>query len=195
LICSVRAWKKPILRVWENGRVENLGYSQKMPCYVNQMLITYTDQAMIISKEIEGRFDTIREIPEGKDWKFIIGYFRPDLNNIPLKELYGRKDRKIGRLDLETLEIEEIGELIGYIRCLYPGDSYFIEIDRPAATTKIHLLKGNQIKLLKHFTDLDNRYWEYDLSVSKGGVVLRKGKKVEIFAFPDLIELKFKKLS
>jgi hypothetical protein len=196
LIYSSVPMNYPLLRLWDDGRIENIGTTQRAPCYVNQMLITYTEEAMIISQESEGKFESTHKIPEGKDWSFQVDYMRVNLNNFPLKGIYGRiwESREIGRLDLDTFEIKEIAESIGWIDYLYPGDCYFIEMDRPANLIKIHQLKENKLEFLKSFPDFDVREPENRLEVCKGGIVLKKGKKIKVFAFPDLQELKFKKL-
>lgn len=186
----------PILRLWEDGGIEIIGTTQKTPYYVNRMLITYTEEALVISQDIEGNFKGIMEIPEGKDWHFRVENIRSNLNNFPLKGIYGRKweSRKIGRLNLRTFKIEEIAEKLGYIQNFSPGDSYFIEMDRPANLIKIHQLKENKLEFLKSFPGFDVREPENRLEVCKGGIVLKKGKKIKVYAFPDLKELEFKKL-
>jgi hypothetical protein len=181
-----------ILRLWEDGRIENLGNSILFPLYVNRMLISYTDQAMIISKLTGRTFETIREIPEAKDIRFSI--WRVNLNRAPVKEMYTRKLRKYYRLDLETFEFEELGEWKGYLQYFYPGIYYFIEKDIPNKSIKLYLLKEGKLELLKSFKGDDSRKRRVSFSVFKSGVVTRKGSKVKVYAFPDFKELKFKGL-
>ena len=196
LICSSVPMNYPLLRLWEDGGIEIIGTTQRAPCYANQMLITYTEEALVISKDTEGTFKEIKEIPEGKDWHFRVENIRSNLNNFPLKGIYGRKieSRKIGRLSLKTFEIKEIGEKLGYIQNFYPGDSYFVEIDRPANLIKIHQLKENRLEFLMSFPEFDIREPENRFEICKGGIVFKKGKKIKVYTFPDLKELEFKKL-
>lgn len=197
LICTRQYKKNQILRIWEEGRIENIGESQKIPSYVNQMLISYTEEDIIISREKEGRFETIQKIPNSKGFRFGIGYWRKNLNNVPLKEVYGwrigLKHPEYTKLNLENFEIEEIGETKGYMFFLSADDIYFDETDRIAATVKFYEFKEGKLKPLKTFsfdtTDKRNRFRR-----CRGGIVFREGKKVRVYAFPDLKEIKFKKL-
>lgn len=195
LICSLRAQLNPILRLWEDGRTENIGESQKRPFFVNQMLFTSTGDELIISKEKEGRFETIRKIPNSEGYHFGTGYFRANLNNIPLKKVYGWKaGLKYARLNLENFEIEEIGESKGYLHCFYPEGCYLVETDHIASTIKVYEYKEGKLKLIKNFKDYDTRKFENRFSIFKNGIVIKEGKKVKVYAFPDLKEIKFKKL-
>ncbi|UCC40253.1 MAG: hypothetical protein JSV96_02010 [Candidatus Aminicenantes bacterium] len=196
LIYSPRVKNHPIRRIWEDGRTEIIGKSQRRPCYINQMLITYTEEAIIISRTTEGRFETIREIP----WKIDIAFsggWRLNLQNIQSKEIYGQKYIQeksiIARLDLETLEAEEVGEFKGYLRYSPPGNYYFVAIDKAAALINIHQLKDGKMRLIKSLPDFDTKKNDF-LRFFKAGMVLKKGKKINVYAFPDLRELKFKKL-
>ena len=193
LICSGRSWKHPLLRLWEDGRIDNIGNSRKFPCYVNRMLITYSEQALIVSKLTKSLFQTFKEIPEGKDLHFG-SRWSMNLNEAPLKEMRTRSMQKYYRLDLENLEIEELGEWKGQLQRSYTGGFYLIERDRPNKLIKIHLLKEGKLELLKSFKGFDGRGWKNTFRVCKAGVILIKGSKVKVYAFPDLKELKFKML-
>jgi hypothetical protein len=50
LISSRFSRENLILRLWEDGRIENIGNSILFPLYVNRILISYTNQAMLIRK-------------------------------------------------------------------------------------------------------------------------------------------------
>jgi hypothetical protein len=192
LICSVHYSEYPILRVWEDGKTDIIGKSQKRPSYINQILITYTDDAIVISKDFEGQFKTIREIPWELDFPFSTG---PNfyLDTIPLKEIYAHRHRNIVRLNLETLEVEEIGEFTGYLRYFHPGNYYFVETIKPGVSRNIYKLKEGRMELIKSFPDFDIRK-KHSLRVFKAGVVFIKDKEINVYAFPDMKEIKFKKL-
>ncbi len=197
LISTEKNWKNQILRTWEDGRIENLGESQKAPCYVNHMLITYTEEDVIISMQKEGRFKTIQKIPNSQGFRFGTGYWRADLNDITLKEIFGWKRGPkhpiYAKLNLESFEIEEIGDTKGHLHYFSLDEYYFIEIDHVASEVKVYEYKEGKQNLLKTFsfdtTDKRNRF-----RPCKGGIVFREGKKVRVYAFPDLKEIKFKKL-
>jgi hypothetical protein len=198
LICTGRYRENQILRIWEDGRIESIGESQKAPLYVNQMLISYTEEEVIISKEKEGRFETIRKIPNSKGFQFGVGYLRKNLNNVPLKAVYGwrsgPKRPKYARLSLENFEIEEFGEAIGYLQFFYPDKYYFVETDHVNSAVKVYEFKEGKIKLLRTFSGYDTTEIRNRLRLCKGGVVIKEGKNVRVYAFPDLKEIKFKKL-
>jgi len=198
LISTGKHRNNQILRIWEDGRIENIGESQKAPSYINQMLISYTEEDIIISREKEGRFETIRKIPNSKGFHFGIGTRRANLNNITLKEIFGwrrgPKHRIFAKLNLENFEIEEIGETKGYMFYFSADEIYIDEIDHIAATVKVYEFKEGKPKLLKAFKDFDTREIKNRFRLCRGGVVIREGKKVRVYAFPDLKEIKFKKL-
>jgi hypothetical protein len=192
LISSRFRYNNLILRLWEDGSIENIGNSILFPLYVNRILISYTDKAMLIRKLTGRTFETMREIPEAKDIKFSI--FPWNVSTAPVKEIYTQKFQKYYRLDLETFEFEELGEWKGYVRYFYPGINYFIKNDIPNKRTKLYLLKEGKLELLKSFKGYDSGNWKHSFTVFKSGVVIRKGSKVKVYAFPDFKELKFKGL-
>lgn len=198
LICTGEYRKNQILRIGEDGWIENIGESHKFPCYVNQMLISYTEEDIIISREKEGRFEIMQKIPNSQGFRFGVGYWRANLNDYTLKEIFGRrrgpKHPKYARLNLENFEIEEIGETKGHMYYRSADDIYFNETDRISATMKFYKLKEGRLKLLNTITDFDPGESRNRFRLCKGGVVIREGKKVRVYAFPDLKEIKFKKL-
>ncbi len=198
LVSSWGGWsvrKYPILRLWEDGRIEDFGYSHGRPFYFNQKLITTSEKEVIISREKEGKFEVIERIPNSNGYRFRTGFNTlKNLNPIPLKELYGWKEgRKYARLDLETFEIEELSETKSLPMDLYPEGGYFYEQDQAASVLKIYRLKKNKSELIKSIK-MDFSKSERDYSFTPGGLVIRKRGKVKVYIFPDLKELKFKRL-
>jgi hypothetical protein len=190
-----RAGKYPILRLWEDGRIEDFGYSHGRPFYFNQKLITTSEKEVFISKEKEGRFEVIERIPNSNGYRFRAGLdIIKNLNPIPIKELYGWiKGRKYARLDLEKFEIEELSELKSpHIEFHQEGYYSYVE-DKAASVLNIYRFKENKSELIKSFK-MNFFKSESDYYFTPGGLVIRKRSKVRIFAFPDLKELKFKKL-
>jgi len=198
LMCTEKTRKNQILRIWEDGRIENIGESQKAAFYFNKMLISYSEEDVIISSEKNGRFEIIRKIPNRKGFHFGTVYWRTSLNNVGLKEIYGwrrgKKRPKYARLNLESFEIEEFGETKGYLQFFYPDKYYLVETDHVASVVKVYEFKEGKIKLLKTFSGYDTTEISNRFRLCKGGVVIREGKKVRVYAFPDLKEIKFKKL-
>jgi len=190
LVNSGRVWKYPILRIWEDGEIENIGKSQEWPCYVNQMLITYSEEDIVISKEKGKKYETVKKIHNKDELRFSFRVFRNNLNNVPIKEMYTWRKKKIFRLNLETLEIEEIEGVTEYFRFFYPDHYYFVQTDREANERNLYQLKDGKEKLLKTFP-----YEEGEIYfLSRNGIVFIKGKRIKVYAFPDFREIKFKKL-
>jgi hypothetical protein len=198
LISTAKHRNNQILRIWEDGRIENIGESHWAPSYINQTLITYTEEDIIISREKDGRFEAVRKIPNSKGFQFGIGIRRANLSNVTFKEIFGwrkgPKQRILAKLNLETFEIEEIGETKGYMFYFSPDEIYIMKMNHTAAAVKIHEFIEGKLNLLKTFTDFDTRDMTNRFRLCRGGVVIREGKKVRVYAFPDLREIKFKKL-
>ena len=204
------AWRsqeeKQIFSMWEDGRIEHIGKSQKWPLYINRMLITYTEEEVIISKEKNSEFEIVKKIPNPDGYRFGYGYFyRNDLNTASVKQVYGWKrpswkddetEWKYATLNLESFKIEpiEIEGVRGYLFYSGPDNVYFEEIDSTSLTVKIYKLEDDRVTLLKTFEDFDPREPANRHFTFPSGIVLRKGKKVKVYAFPDLRELKYKKL-
>jgi hypothetical protein len=200
------AWKHEegtnVFRLWEDGKIEKLGSTQKFPVYINGLLFTYSENEIIIRKEKDGQFETIRRVPNMKDYYFGYGYRRANLSDTQFKEIYGRKYRPReelnkgpmwARLDLETFEIEELSETKRMLYCFGPDEYYFEEKDIEAGILNIYRYQNGQSKLIRGFRiSFEKDFHPYEIFES--GIVLRRGKKVKVYAFPDLKEIKFKKL-
>ena len=196
--------ERNIFKLWEDGKVEHIGKTQKWPFYINGMLLTYSGDEVIINQEKEGKYAPIRRIPNPEGYHFGLSYyFRTKLDDIPTNELYGTKritleDQRIGTsfaiLDLENFKIEGIGKAKGRMDYYYPGDLYFIEHDPVEPEIRIYKYTDGQVRLFKTFEDFDYRKPENRPFWCRSGIVLRRGKKVKVYAYPDLKEIKFKKL-
>ncbi len=202
---------KPIYQLWEDGQINSIGKSQKMPCYINRTLFSYAENEIILSKYKKGRFDVLRSIPNGGDLHFgWYVHYQRKLTNSPVKEIYGRKvyrpsaDKNAGwtyhakyaRLDLENFEIEEVADLKGYL-AFYATDTdshYALETDENEHEVKLYEVEKGTLELRKTFKEMDPRYGLNDVEISKSGILVKKGKKIKVYAWPDLKEIKFKKL-
>lgn len=206
LICSWSRYESPVLRIWEDGKIEVIAKSERWPLYINRMLITGTKEELIFSKEKEGQFVPVRKASNKEGYNFGYMYRPANLDNQPLKEIYGwnwkEKERTYARLDLETYEISKLFELRierGFLTFFPPDNCYYVEMDTAGATLKIYKLEHGKTRLIKSFTNFavsfssmlakENRF-----DIFKGGIILQRGKKVKAYAFPDLKEIKFKKL-
>ena len=196
--------ERHIFKLWEDGKVEHIGKTRKWPFYINGMLLTYSGDELIIHQEKEGKYVPIQRIPNPEGYRFGLSYyFRTNLDDIPINELYGTKritleDQRIGTsfaiLDLENFKIEKIGESKGRMDYYYPEDLYFIETNPVEPEIRIYKYMDGQIRLFKTFEDFDYKKPENRSFWCRSGIVLRRGKKVKVYAYPDLKEIKFKKL-
>jgi hypothetical protein len=203
--------EKPIYQLWEDGRIDGIGASQKWPCYINRTLLSYAENEIIISKKMERRFEVLQNIPNREDFYFgWYVHYHKKLNNSPVKKIYGGKilhlsdDRntdltfsvKYARLNLESFTIEELDDWKGHL-VLYASNldsHYALKREDAAHETKFYEVKEGTLRLLKVFKDLDPTYGLNSFDVSKSGILVKKGNKIKVYSLPDLKEVKFKKL-
>ena len=198
---------RQVFRIWQDGEFQFVKETRYIPLYFSPYLITYSEKDIIISEDREGRFETIRKIPNEKQYRFIgIGY-RPwfwseDKNKLRIKEIYGwvppskeqsGEDTLCARLYLETFEIEELPDVKGWPYCFNAGECYFEERNIQDGTFSIYGFDDGQIKLLRKFkVSFKETFNPYE--IFKSGIVIEKGKKARVYAFPDLRKIKFKHL-
>jgi len=203
--------ERPIYQLWEDGRIDSIGASQKWPCYINRTLLSYAASEIILSKHEEGKFEVFKNISNKEDFHFgWYVHFQKKVTNSPVKEVYGRKiyrpsddqDKgrsyytKYARLDLENFTIEELDDWKGYLN-LYSADTdsyYALEMDDAAREAKLYQVQGGMLKHLKTFKDVDPTYGLNGLQMTGSGILVKKGNKIKVYALPDLKEVKFKKL-
>ncbi len=197
-----------VFRLWEDGKIEHIKETQYFPLYVKPYLITHSEKRdILISEDREGQFETIQKIPNSKGYLFFgLGYYpwfrSEDFGDVPVKEIYGRKyrpreEREKGplyaRLDLEIFEIEELSDTKEWLYCFTPDKCYFEDKDYDAGTFAIYRFQDGQSTLIRSFRiSFEKTFYPY--KIFESGIVLEKGKKVRVYAFPDLEEIKFKKL-
>lgn len=218
LIDSEWEHRHSVSRVWENGETEELGTSRKLPCYLNGILITYTDDTMILRKLTpngtpDGMEDgrTMKTIPVGEGIVFH-GYEDYNLDIPRLEETIGafydqdNESKKYFKLDLKNLEIEEIKaindkieqssrrdpELKYNVSRISPGEYVYIEYKRKNRKMDIrgvYAVGKDGLALLREFPPPGEQARVY---ISRGGIIIREPGKLHVYAFPDLKELKFK---
>ncbi|MDQ1351522.1 MAG: hypothetical protein QG657_1826, partial [Acidobacteriota bacterium] len=208
-----------VSRLWENGEKEDLGTSKRSPCYVNGLLITYERDTATLRKLVPrgmadaGTAGSVKTIGVGE--RFVFYSYRPsEFDNPPLKEIIGavlnhnNDIRKYYTLEMENLELREIKvindkmeqstrrdpELKYYMYRPTPDQYYYFEYkreDRRVVSLNIYAFDKDKLTLLKEFPSIDR---DVKINYCKGGIVFREPGKLDVYAFPDLRELKFKKL-
>ncbi|MCI0471471.1 MAG: ABC transporter permease [Candidatus Aminicenantes bacterium] len=198
LIYSGKGRYRHVMRVWEDGRSERLTASKTIAAYLNHLLITDDREGMIFSKITDAGLEIVKKLPEGKDISLRL-FRRQNLDNVPLKELYGtlKISGRVLRIDLETFETNWLDIGSSNMWYFYPDHYYCLDIELDKQSNRfylktISLLENGKITLLKDFSGV-KAYWE--LSISRGGFVIEEGGKVKVYTLPDCQELTFKDLN
>jgi hypothetical protein len=184
-----------ILRLWEDGVVEDLGVSKKVPAYFGHLLFSNTASSLVVRRLLASGSETIREI-EGKV-NIASDYFISFLDTGEAREIYGKRNKRIIRIDLATLAIDDVGPERGQILRVSPVDFYYVEHEawlpsqgQPDKWRKVFRLQGGKAVFLRKFNF--NGKWPGHVWMQRHGVVLIEEGKTGFFAFPDLRELKCK---
>ncbi len=202
---------KPIYQLWEDGQIDSVGTSQKWPCYINRALFSYGENVIEVSQYKEGRFEVLRSIPNEDDLHFgWYLHYQRKLTNSPVKEIYGRRVfrplkgenagrnycTKYARLNLDNFEIEELADSENYLHFFSPNpDSFYaLEWDDSVHEVKIYEVNGETLRLLKTFKDVNPAHGLNDVDIAESGLLVKRGKKIKVYAWPELKEIKFKKL-
>jgi hypothetical protein len=190
--------------------VENVEYKDEIldkstAEYMNGTLFLTNNNGLSILKDVNNAFVVVKKFPkEDRPWYWMWTWSRLPENegSVRIKEFYGRRKDRLVRFDLETLDLEDLGEwkkiedgfLIG-IRSFIPNEFYYTEEDWHGRTIKIFRLEGRQKILLKTFENFDGQQRKNGFQIFKSGIVIQKGKKVQVYSLPDFQEIKYKKLS
>lgn len=186
-----------IIRLWEDGQAEDLGFSQKVPAYFGHLLFTSSGKSLAIRQLLASGSETVKEI----DGEFQIGgLLQSGIDTGNAKEILVKRDKRIVRLDLDTLTMDDVGPDRGQIFFIPPGDFYYSEHEswltdqgQPDRWRKIYRLQGDKMVFLKQ---LDFRGPDFGhVWIDKSGITMRENGRTRLFAFPDLRELKFKQLN
>jgi hypothetical protein len=208
LIRSDAFHRSPIMLLWENGEVENLGKTTQRPCYLNRTLITFNKEVAIFHRMSETGMTPIKRIKVEKG-TVIDDFHRFNLDKASVKETYGtvysKEGKKYFRLDMETFKMEAMKAVnekarqtrgLGYyVARISPEEYYYIEYiktERKYDIRNVYALNNGELKLIKEFPPVGDNLIKSN--VYKGGIVIQEVDKIRIYAFPDLRELTFKKL-
>ena len=197
------------LRLWEDGHVENLEYKDKIldkssATYLNGTLFLTNAGGVTILKEKDNFFVAVKKFSiEDRPlywwwwWTPYLGYH----DSAQIKESYGKRKDRMVRFDLETLDVEDIGEWKkiedGYyisLHFLSPNAVYYTEANSRERTIKIFKLEGSKKIFMKTLENFDVQQQRSRLEILEGGILLQEGKKVRVYRLPDFQEIKYKKL-
>ncbi len=206
MLVGIRSLESRVVRIWEDGKIEQVAESLKRPCYVNGTLMTYTADYILIYRDMDGRFEVAQSIPNPSGYSFGTSFsHKQDLNNVLIRELYGLKSVQqeetgrnflIARFDLESLTIHEIEELRNWPRFIGNDAHLYFEEENDSGRPmlKVYRLQGGELDHLRSFPGVLRGDYNHRVDVFPGGLVIVQGKNVNVYAFPDLRELEFKKL-
>ena len=195
------------LRLWEDGRLEDVKYKDEIlekssAHYVNGILFLTNADGLTILKEKDNSFVIVKKFPkEDRAWYWMGQRFPGNPANTLIKELYAKRNGRLVRFDLETLDLEDVGEMKSpkesYAARIYsflPDVFYYSEENRQEHSLKIFRLGGRQKTLLKTFENFDGRQRNNEYEVFKSGIVIQKGNEVRVYSLPDFQEIKYKQL-
>ena len=181
-----------VLRLWEDGRVEDLGLSKGIPVYAGGLLFIRGDNSIKVLRLLARGSETVQEM--GGDFKVNV-FFNRSLAIGNVREIYVKRNKRIVRIDLATLAVDDVGPDRGHIWVVPPGDFYYVEFETwPGRNTdkwkKLYRLQGGRMVLLKQFDFVDAGYGHVE--VDGNGAILRQHKiagrsskiTTRAFAFP-----------
>ena len=189
-----------VFTVDESGNYQNIVRSSLRPVYSNGILVTYNKGYFEFGKISGSGYEILKRLKAERSDFYNHNFSGNDLNKSDFKYLYGRKykDEKIEKfvmLDLENLSISTFdpGDIErGFIRRGPYGNAYFTKFsdNDPVELDKIYKFEGKSLVLLKDFKGVE---WSLnsDFRHIKNGFIIKEGKKVRIFKYPDLKVLKF----
>jgi hypothetical protein len=195
-----------IIRLWEDGRVEDLGLTKGFPAYCGGLLFSHGGSSLQVRRLLDKGSEMVKEI-DGK-FSLILNFNHFFQVKKDIGEIYASRgkggDKRIVRLDLTTLAVDDVGPDNGYMRFVAPGDFYFVEYrswpvisSKPVEKwRKVYQLKDGQMIFLKQFDSRGSGpiYGGY-VEVQEHGIIFYDQDKPRVFAFPDLREMKFNKLN
>jgi hypothetical protein len=193
---------KSTLRLWDDGRVEEILVKGRLetantPHDINGLLIFMGREPTTVIQDNGKSFELRKEFPADEIFSVWDGlYVRNPLDLPAVPYVYGKRGAKMARMDMATLEIEDIGvwsesnDTWGFV--LSRGSrSYFVGGSRSRKTLDFYDLNGGRMQLIRSFPDIDTQRRDTRFSYFEAGIVIVKGKNVGVYAFPDLREIKY----
>lgn len=189
------AKESPVLRLWDEGGVEEIAVSKGLPFYINDILFIHDKTKTKLFREKDARFEEAAVL----NTRFHTSWAAwQETAPPPLQKIYGRSGEKILRLDLETYELEEVlpaeKEKHYFIFFFSPNRFYLEILDLKDSIFSLYRLEEKNAELIRTFTNTDSQKYLHRITLTPGGVLVRRGKHIKAYGFPGLKELKFKRL-
>lgn len=213
LVCfsTSRGWE--VVRLGADGHKEKLSTTNIKPVYINGLLITGDEKILTINQVTPQGLEVIKTHPGRIRLRLPLDRRNPEQS--PIKELYfyawsrnhdyskPHLREKLLRLDLETLEFEEVkppgGNRQGFFHYSHPDTWYYTSIDSNSTherliLKKLYRVKEGRAELIKEFEPhVFSRRKDY-YGIFNSGMVLRINGKTRVYRLPGLEEIEFKKL-
>jgi hypothetical protein len=184
--------ERHIFRLWADGTVEDLGVSKKFPAYFGRLLFTHSAGSLLVRRLTSGGDETIGEVLGAVNIAndFLVG----SLDTVAAREVFGTRNKRLIRIDLENLVVDDLGPEHGRVVQGGPIGFYYVEYENwPGRGTdkwrKVFRLKGKERAILRQF-DFNGK-WPGNIWMQRNGIILREERKNSFFAFPDLKKLEF----
>jgi hypothetical protein len=168
-----------VLRLWEDGSIDNLGILPHRPHWItNKRFMMWSPEKIFLYKIENNALIKTHEFP-GTFHSLPYQFGRLDLN---LKDIYFKSGNSIIRLNVEIPEFTAIGETNADIRFTPPNIFYYQE---GKETNKLYLMKEDKAHFIMESP--------YRFEVYPTGILLvdRSDKAVKAYSLPDLNELIF----
>jgi hypothetical protein len=191
------------LRLWEDGRVEEIMVKGRLltvnsPQFLSGLLFFTGREPMLVLQDTGKSFDLKKEFPadevfhvQDEPWNLGMPLDAP-----PPAFVYGKRGTKLARMSLETLEIEDLGDwwkdddAWGFIH--RQGDrAYFVGGSRSRKNLDVYALSGAGMSLIRSFPGIDTGRRDTRFTVYGSGIVITEGRRVRVYAFPDLREIDY----
>ncbi len=195
--------KDVLFRLWDDGRIENILEGKNLKgrwfCY-DSLLLCSGKESLVVLKDDGTSFKIVKEFPAGESFRPPANpFFEARLDRPRTGFIFGKRNKVLARMNLETLEIEDIGawtkgqdESWGYVVNPAPGKFYFEGGNRTGSLLEIYDLNDGRMKLIWAApADIPQGSF-YHVDIFESGIVAHTGKKVRAYAFPDMREIKFK---
>jgi hypothetical protein len=192
-----------LFRLWDDGRIEDILEGKNLKgrwfCYDGLLLCSGKD-SLVALKDDGTSFKIVKEFPAGESFRPPTNpFFEARLDRPGTGFIYGKRNKVLARMNLETLEIEDVGAWAegqegswGYVVNPAPGKFYFEGGNRNRSLLEIYDLSDGQMKLIWTAPEDISQGSLNQVNIFESGIVARIGKTVRAYAFPDMREIKFK---
>ena len=198
--------ERSTLRLWESGRVEEILVKGRLrtvntPRFINGFLFFMGKEPIIVLQDNGRSFELKKEFPAGgifdaQESAFVFRRALDDPSPAFIHSfIHGIRGTKLARMNLAMLEIEEIDDMPettdwGAIQRL-GNKTYFIGGSRSRNTLDVYDLNDGKVRLIRSFPDINLNRRDTRFRVFDSGIVITQGKRVGVYAFPDLKEIHY----